>query len=660
MKRPSTYLFFALGCIGAAAPLQAASAAISFASSATNALTTSAGSNLTVTADRAVTWSLAAGSIGSLQQASSNSVVYVPPAGGIAAQNSYGGCMVLPNDSVFNTRIDSLPVNSQSAVWIAESLGYGANGIVFSPSWGFNLIDNSVPMTAASFYYGTLPAGTPFQFAPAPARKRETGALTHDGSNDHHMISINHQTCTFYESYQDTGATTGNSAQSGYLYNSSSYSQPQSGTTDAAGLPLAALTLHVSEIQAGAIRHALRFTACRACIASTHVWPAVYTTGSGINAAPMGSRWRLKSTFNISGFSPYAQTILTALQQYGMLLADIGTTNQIQTSSDVNTDPAVASALYEIGSARIISSDFDIVDESSLQASASSHRAKPNGSVQVANYAVLNATDATGNTLTVPIAVQPILVGTPYTYMVFQAGQSIQLNSWVNGAANQQVNWTTNEGFVSATGLYTPPASVASPTPVQLTATAAADSTSTVVIHGWVIPSGAIRIDVGGTSPYMDSKGNEWLADTIGFETGSFARQNDNYPSNAWGNIADPQLYQTYDYTWGDDIVYGPFVVPNGTYTIHFLFGLGECTGTVNASSVWDNSLVGGPVALEANGVDTTFYIRWAENYTCRTPAIGTITTQVKNNLLTVALRSMGSSSVQSAPDLNALSILHQ
>lgn len=652
-------VFLATSCFLGVSILSAATTGNVSFSSSTNALTADVGTPLTITADRAVTWSLAPGSVGSLTAISGTSVRYTPPASGVAAQNSIGGCMVLPNDSIFNTRIDKLPVASESAAWVGEMLSYGTTYLGFTPSWGVNLIDNTVPTTSASFLYQTLPNGTPFQFAPAPARKREMGSLTTDGANDHHMVSLNHQTCRFYESYQD-GEVSGYSAESGYTYSSTSYSQPSGGATDAAGLPLTPLTLHVSEIESGAVKHALRFSACGGCIGNSYVWPAIFSTGyiGGNAAAPMGSRWRLKSSFEISGFSPMAQVVLRAIQQYGMILADIGTTNQLETSSDVNNDPEVVQALAEIASAQIISSDLEVVDESALQVSSNSHEAKPNGTAPVVDYAIVTARDANGNVLSFPIAVQPVLVGTLYNHMIFQAGQSVQLSSWVNGSSNQEVTWTASAGSVSSSGVYTPPSSVSSPEKVTLVGSAVADSSAKVQINGWLIPSGAIRIDIGDGSSYVDSQGKAWMADTLGFETGPFSQQNDSYPSNAWGNIANAPLYQTYVYTWGDDLTYGPFVVPNGTYSVNFYFGKGECSGAFNPSATWDNSLNGGPVVLEANGADTVYNIMAAENDTCRTPATGTITATVTNNLLTIALRSTGSSNVQSAPDLNALSIV--
>ena len=38
----------------------------------------------------------------------------------------------------------------------------------------------------------------------------------------------------------------------------------------------------------------------------------------------MGMRVRLKANFNISGYPPEVQTILTALKRYGMIVADNG------------------------------------------------------------------------------------------------------------------------------------------------------------------------------------------------------------------------------------------------------------------------------------------------------------------------------------------------
>jgi hypothetical protein len=56
------------------------------------------------------------------------------------------------------------------------------------------------------------------------------------------------------------------------------------------------------------------------------VAPASHWASSNTSsiAPPMGTRLRLKASFNISGFSAANQVTLTALKKYGMILADNG------------------------------------------------------------------------------------------------------------------------------------------------------------------------------------------------------------------------------------------------------------------------------------------------------------------------------------------------
>src|SRR5206468_2384613 len=121
----------------------------------------------------------------------------------------------------------------------------------------------------------------------------------------------------------------------------------------------------------------LRFTSCAGCINAPALWPAVGSTAATPGAAPMGSRWRLKASFDISRFSPNAQVVLKALQQYGMILADIGMMQQVQVDDDVNQDPALAGALGEISGGQITQDKFEIVDESSFMVSWASNRVNP-------------------------------------------------------------------------------------------------------------------------------------------------------------------------------------------------------------------------------------------------------------------------------------------
>jgi hypothetical protein len=84
----------------------------------------------------------------------------------------------------------------------------------------------------------------------------------------------------------------------------------------------------------------------------------------------MGLRLRLKASFNTSSFSPQNRVILTALKRYGMIVADNGSSWYISGAPDNrwnNND------LHALGS--IAGSDFEVVDESSLQVGANSGQA---------------------------------------------------------------------------------------------------------------------------------------------------------------------------------------------------------------------------------------------------------------------------------------------
>jgi hypothetical protein len=93
-------------------------------------------------------------------------------------------------------------------------------------------------------------------------------------------------------------------------------------SADAAGLPIFPGLVRYDEAASGAIRHALRFTLPSS--SKSYVSPASHWAPWG-SAYPMGMRLRLKASFDISTYSKINQTILIALKQYGMILADNGT-----------------------------------------------------------------------------------------------------------------------------------------------------------------------------------------------------------------------------------------------------------------------------------------------------------------------------------------------
>ena len=80
----------------------------------------------------------------------------------------------------------------------------------------------------------------------------------------------------------------------------------------------------------------------------------------------MGARFRLKSSFDVSKFSTTNQIILTALQRYGMLLADNGSSWYIS-GARFTLDNNDLHALTTI-----TGSDFEAVDASPMMVDSNS------------------------------------------------------------------------------------------------------------------------------------------------------------------------------------------------------------------------------------------------------------------------------------------------
>ena len=287
------------------------------------------------------------------------------------------GCPVLPDDNVWNTRIDALPrhVNSDAYVaTIGASRGVhpdfgtvyaGApNGIAFTAIAGTQA---KVPVT---FDYADESDRGPY---PIPRDAAIEGGAQSDG--DRHVLVIDRDNCVLYELFDAHPNADGSwRAGSGAIFALRSNALRPSGWTsaDAAGLPIFPGLVRYDEVASGEITHALRFTAPQ-----THrsfLWPARHFASSltGVQYPPMGLRLRLKSGFSESGFSAPVQVILRALKRYGMILADNGSAWYVSGAPDArwNDDMLVGEL------ARVKGSDFEAVDVSSLMADPQSGAVK--------------------------------------------------------------------------------------------------------------------------------------------------------------------------------------------------------------------------------------------------------------------------------------------
>jgi hypothetical protein len=146
------------------------------------------------------------------------------------------------------------------------------------------------------------------------------------GNGDRHVLVLDSGGCWLYELYyahiKDGAWYAGSTAIWDMTINEQ---RPYTWTSaDAAGLPIFVGLVRYDEVAAGAINHAVRYTLPVTQEAFTPPASHWASNVTDANAPPMGMRLRLQASFDISGYSRANQVILTALKQYGMILADNG------------------------------------------------------------------------------------------------------------------------------------------------------------------------------------------------------------------------------------------------------------------------------------------------------------------------------------------------
>jgi hypothetical protein len=362
---------------------------------------------------------------------------------------SIGSCSVFPADNIWNTRIDQLPVHPSSSTWV-NTIGTSAH---LHPDFGSGLY-NGEPI---GIPYVTVP-GTQTKYPASFTDQSESdpgpyaiplNAPIEGGSSstgDRHAISVDTDNCILYEIYDAYPRTASWTGGSGAIFNLLSNAlRPSTWTSaDAAGLPIFPGLVKYEEIAAGQIRHAIRFTVPQT--QDTFVWPARHEASSLTSGIypPMGARFRLKASFDISSFSAINQIILTALKQYGMMLADNGSSWYISGAPDArwsNDDLHVLNT--------IAGSNFEAVDVSHLMVDP-------------------NSGEALGSSVSVGVA--------PATANV-RVNAKQQFSATVTGSSNPAVTWEVNGviggnsavGFIdSISGQYTAPAIVPSPATVTV------------------------------------------------------------------------------------------------------------------------------------------------------------------------------------------------
>ncbi|HMA34998.1 MAG TPA: hypothetical protein VKY74_11025, partial [Chloroflexia bacterium] len=279
-----------------------------------------------------------------------------------------GPCALFPADNIWNRNIAALPTHTLSDQYVA-SIGLSTG---MHPDFGSGLYQGEpigIPfttVTAAQPYvpvtftaYGDQSDPGPY---PVPTNAPIEGGPTSNG--DRHVLVVDTGNCGLYEMGRAFPQPDGSwQADAGAVWSLPSNAlRPDTWTSaDAAGLPMLPGLVRYDEVAAGVIHHALRFTVNASQRA--YLWPARHYASSDTSPTlpPMGLRLRLKATVDISGYPATDRVILQALKDYGMFVADNGSSWYLNGVPDERWDNDI---LHQLGG--IVGSNFEAVDESGL------------------------------------------------------------------------------------------------------------------------------------------------------------------------------------------------------------------------------------------------------------------------------------------------------
>jgi len=284
-----------------------------------------------------------------------------------SAVPTIGGCPIFTTSDAWNRNVASDPVD---ASW--TGLLY-TNALLknlhpdFGPGGGipFNVVPATQPKLTIGFDYPDESDPGPYPF-PGGTAKIEGGSPT-ACSGDCHVLTILQGSCLLYEAWDCHFNATATSWQCGsgakFDLTKDSYGQRPMGWTsaDAAGLAILPGLVKYSEVAAGVVKHAIRFT--MHCTQDGYVKPASHkavprgpkncpttmtTTDLRAGYPPMGLRIRLKESYAIASLPAQAKVIAQAMKTYGMILADNGSDYFFQGDDDPGWDNDQLNALKAI------------------------------------------------------------------------------------------------------------------------------------------------------------------------------------------------------------------------------------------------------------------------------------------------------------------------
>ncbi|MGA3009619.1 MAG: hypothetical protein ABSD72_05100 [Terracidiphilus sp.] len=282
-----------------------------------------------------------------------------------------------PPGAIWTQDISNAPLDPQSSTiiaWLADAGGWGHNRM--RVDFGLRVLqaDASTPRVpfrkAPGFYAADSDVVSTIPLPAGGGIEGQAGYQCPVEENDCHLIVVDRSQAKLYEAYQAHFADGAVSATDLAVWDLNRVYPPsgrgdQCTSTDAAGFPVAPLIFSADELAAGHIDHAIRFILPNPRIrAHVFVHPATHAGAPGgpVTAPPMGARFRLKASFDMSKLTPAAQVVARAMQKYGMFLSDGGNV-ALTAQNDADTKAKYADMDFDSHDlADLKVTDFEIVD----------------------------------------------------------------------------------------------------------------------------------------------------------------------------------------------------------------------------------------------------------------------------------------------------------
>ena len=248
--------------------------------------------------------------------------------------------------------------------WLNEqesSVGEGIPHADFSPRFGIPYITVPGTQPKVEVTFTAYPEESDHVGYPIPEEAKINPLfIESQGSDkgDRHICILDRDNWYLYELVQAQWNGQQWEANCGAVFDLAANKRRPEGwtSTDAAGLAVFPGLVRYDEVFGpNPIQHAFRVAVRRS---NGYVWPASHEAGNTEGAPPMGTRLRLKASFDISSYPPEIQKIFQAMKTYGMIVADNGGNLYVTGTMDQRWNNRVLNRTFH----SLRATDFEVIE----------------------------------------------------------------------------------------------------------------------------------------------------------------------------------------------------------------------------------------------------------------------------------------------------------